>query len=194
MSEIACRKCLECGLISDVTQDTCVCGADLKSLPQIIVDLDELPSDQIGVISKNSAISGESQEMNGLSDFLEDFSDLEEIGEENSAPERNIILTAVRYGVHSFTITNEMVKDAPYMLGRAAGQSDFLSKDERVSNNHCTIFSNNGVWYVQDNSSTNGTFINDEDLGDGGCTTLEDGDRLKLGHSVDSMEFKVSFE
>ncbi len=194
MSEIACRKCKECGLISDVTQTTCVCGAELSSLPHIVVDLDELPPEQIGVINEEAQYAGKEQNNNDLSDFLEDFSDLEEIGEENSVPESNIKLTAVRYGVYSFTITPEMVKDAPYMLGRAAGQNDFLSKDERVSNNHCTIFSNNGVWYVQDNSSTNGTFINDEDLGDGGCTTLEEGDRLKLGHSVDSMEFRVSFE
>jgi len=108
--------------------------------------------------------------------------------------EKDIVLTAVRYGVYSFTVTQDMVREKPYMLGRSAGQYEFLSKDPRVSGFHCTLFSNNGQWYIQDNNSTNGTFVDDTDLGEGGCTDLQDGDRIKLGHSVDSMEFKVSFE
>ena len=61
MSEIACRKCKECGLISDVTQTTCVCGAELSSLPHIVVDLDELPPEQIGVINEEAQYAGKEQ-------------------------------------------------------------------------------------------------------------------------------------
>ena len=107
---------------------------------------------------------------------------------------KSIVFTAVRYGVHSFMITPEMVIERPFMLGRSAGESEFLSKDPRVSSFHCTVFINNGQWYIQDNNSTNGTFVDDTDLGEGGCTDLQAGDMVKLGHSVDSMEFRVSFE
>ena len=107
---------------------------------------------------------------------------------------KDIVLTAVRYGVYSFTVTADMVKDKPYMLGRSAGEYEFLSKDPRVSGFHCTLFVNDGQWYIQDNNSTNGTFVDDTDLGEGGCTDLQNGDRIKLGHSADSMEFQVSFK
>ncbi len=121
------------------------------------------------------------------------LSDMEEF-EKESKGERDIVLTAVRYGVYSFTVTADMVKEKPFMLGRSAGEYEFLSKDPRVSGFHCTLFMNDGQWYIQDNNSTNGTFVDDTDLGDGGCTDLQEGDMIKLGHSADSMEFRVSFK
>lgn len=111
---------------------------------------------------------------------------------DTSANEKSLTLTAVRYGELSFTVTPDMVKGEPLMLGRAAYQAEFLSQDMRVGNNHCTLFYSNGNWYVQDNHSSNGTFINDIDLDYDGTALLEEGDLLKLGHNDDSMEFKVS--
>lgn len=102
---------------------------------------------------------------------------------------RAITLTAVTYGNLSFTI--EARPDETYLLGRSAKQSAFLSKDGRVSNQHCYLYFKNGSWYVKDNHSANGTAVNARDLGLDGESVLNDGDELKLGHHPDSMAFKI---
>ena len=103
---------------------------------------------------------------------------------------KEITLTAIRYGRLSFTI--EAKDNRPYLLGRSANQSDFLSKDGRVGNEHCYIFFRNGFWYVKDNHSANGTAVNSRDIGLNGEHILSDGDELKLGHHPNSMAFRIT--
>ena len=107
-----------------------------------------------------------------------------------SALKKDLRLIAVTYGQYSFTIP-AIVAENPVMLGQEAHQGKFLSQDPRVSRKHCTVYIKNGKWYVTDNNSSNGTFLNNNDIGDGGTSTLSDGDILKLGHEEDSMAFEV---
>lgn len=102
----------------------------------------------------------------------------------------SITLTAITYGRLSFTI--EANSNAPYMLGRSANQSDFLSNDGRVGNEHCYLMYKEGGWYVKDNHSKNGTAVNSLDIGEGGEHVLNNGDELKLGHHPDSMAFRIT--
>ena len=106
---------------------------------------------------------------------------------------KNLTMNAMRYGPCSLTLTPD---DAmiPVMLGRSAMKRDYLANDPRVGNSHCSISFRNGRWFVKDNNSANGTFLNDRDLGLGGEAELRDADRLKLGHSADSIVFVVSLE
>ena len=106
------------------------------------------------------------------------------------ATKKVITLTAIRYGRLSFTI--EAKESGLYMLGRSANQSNFLSNDGRVGNEHCYIFFKNGFWYVKDNHSKNGTAVNSRDIGKNGEHILSDGDELKLGHHPDSMAFRIT--
>ncbi|MCD7822666.1 MAG: FHA domain-containing protein [Oscillospiraceae bacterium] len=94
-------------------------------------------------------------------------------------------------GMLSFSVSQSQ---GEYMLGRSANQSEFLSKDNRVSNRHCVIFFRNGSWFVRDNRSANGTAVNSCDIGDGGECRLRDGDELKLGHNSDSPVFRISIK
>lgn len=102
-----------------------------------------------------------------------------------------LTIIAVRHGQFSFTIRKT---DVPLLLGRDANLKDFLSRDLRVSNEHCYIDYENNNWVVRDNNSSNGTAVNSKDIGYGGKKVLQDGDLLKLGHHQDSMEFKVLIE
>ena len=103
-----------------------------------------------------------------------------------------ITLTAIRYGSLSFTI--EAKPNEEYMLGRSANQSEFLSNDGRVGNEHCRLYFKNGAWYVKDNHSQNGTFVNSRYLGLNGESKLNDGDELQLGHHPDSMAFRITIK
>jgi len=104
----------------------------------------------------------------------------------------SITLTAIRYGKLSFTL--EAVENKPYLMGRSANQSEFLSQDLRVSNEHCTLLFRSGQWYVQDNHSSNGTIVSGYILPINGESPLHHGNELVLGHEADSMAFRISIE
>lgn len=102
---------------------------------------------------------------------------------------KKITLTA-KCGQFSFDIEPDEKK--PYILGRSANQGSFLDSDLRVSNEHCSIFYENGQWYVKDEHSGNGTAVNSIDIGYGGKNRLNNGDELKLGHHSDSITFRIT--
>lgn len=156
-------------------------------------------------IKKSTTITETSSVSNdGFTDELEDEDDDEDDADwsgilggksnptktDQVATKNEITLTAIRYGRLSFTI--EAKDNSPYMLGRSANQSSFLSKDGRVGNEHCYIFFRDGFWYVKDNHSANGTAVNSRDIGLTGEHILNDGDELKLGHHPDSMAFRIT--
>lgn len=105
------------------------------------------------------------------------------------AANKDITLTAIRYGRLSFTVE---AGPNTYMLGRSANQGSFLSQDGRVGNEHCFLFYRNGNWFVKDNNSRNGTAVNSRDIGLNGECMLSNGDELKLGHHNDSVAFRIS--
>ena len=107
------------------------------------------------------------------------------------APGTVIRFSAIRYG----TFTAELHADQeglPLLIGRYAAWGEFLEdRDLRVSGEHCYISYRDGEWYVRDDS-TNGTMVNGVRLHRGGEHVLRNGDTLTLGHSGDSMAFRVS--
>ena len=118
-----------------------------------------------------------------------------DIGWENildeKAKTKQIHLTAKAYGELSFSITPD---DGKYMLGRSAKHGDFLSQDMRIGNEHCYLFYKDGDWFVKDNNSKNGTFVDSRDIGINGVQVLKNGSELKLGHNDNSVAFKISIE
>jgi hypothetical protein len=118
----------------------------------------------------------------------ENVVDKELLAKEKTEEQKHITLTAVDDKHIIFTITPEKT----YMLGRSANQSDYLSRDKQVGNEHCLIFFENDIWYVKDNNSSNGTFVDGIDIGLGGVRMLHNKSKIKLGHRNDSPIFEVS--
>jgi pSer/pThr/pTyr-binding forkhead associated (FHA) protein len=52
-------------------------------------------------------------------------------------------------------------------------------KDDRVSGSHCELFTQDGIWYVRDKGSLNGTFVDDKKISE--PTVLRSGANLNLG-------------
>jgi pSer/pThr/pTyr-binding forkhead associated (FHA) protein len=76
----------------------------------------------------------------------------------------------------------QMIIDRPIVIGRDA-QSDFVLADGEVSGQHARITpSPDGTATIEDLESTNGTFVNHNELE--GPAHLEPGDELLLGVSV----------
>lgn len=63
-------------------------------------------------------------------------------------------------------------------LGRAEN-SDIVLENEYISHHHATIFQHNDSWYLKDEGSTNGTFLNGKQITDE--TRLKSGDIISIG-------------
>lgn len=75
------------------------------------------------------------------------------------------------------------MRDGIVSLGRAPDNDWVLADpDKHLSKRHCVIAARDGFWEVTD-LSTNGTFLNDDDvpIGNGNIRDLRDRDRLRLG-------------
>ncbi len=110
----------------------------------------------------------------------------------DTVPQKGLVLTSIGHGRYTFALQPADARE-PVMLGRSATASDFLGRDPRVSNRHCAIWCVEGRWFVKDNHSSNGTFLNHKDLGLDGQSSLSDGDVLTLGHTADAISFTLSF-
>lgn len=66
----------------------------------------------------------------------------------------------------------------PLTVGRS-DDCDIRLADEFVSHHHATFFSKNAMWYIRDENSTNGTFVNGKQIFD--SAPLENDDRITFG-------------
>lgn len=72
-------------------------------------------------------------------------------------------------------------------IGRKAG-NDIIINDKLVSGTHCVIRRKGSAWYVVDQGSTNGTYINDVNVAE---AKLKEGDILKFGRYCMKVMKKV---
>ena len=94
-----------------------------------------------------------------------------------SMPER-----PVPYLVRKKTGENIYIDKDEFVIGKSANHADYTIRDNTaVSRAHCIISRRNGVCYIRDNNSTNGTFINDQELDRGGERFLTNNVTVKLG-------------
>ncbi len=70
------------------------------------------------------------------------------------------------------------VKDGD-LLGRSGVGKEHLSGYDVVSRLHARFFLRGGQWYVEDNGSTNGTYLNGRRIA--GPEPLYQGDEIRLG-------------
>jgi hypothetical protein len=68
-------------------------------------------------------------------------------------------------------------------LGRANAPEpgDIPLADATISSRHAVLFADANVVVVEDTSSTNGTYVNEEHIGQNGKRELRDGDRVRFG-------------
>jgi diguanylate cyclase (GGDEF)-like protein len=69
---------------------------------------------------------------------------------------------------------------APFEIGRSSRNDLFLDQ-ESISRHHARITFDGASYWVQDLKSTNGTYVNDEQVSD---QRLRDGDQVRIGRSI----------
>ncbi len=68
------------------------------------------------------------------------------------------------------------------VLGRSSQSDVVLKSDDYVSGEHAFITRHGGLLYVEDNGSTNGTFVNERKTV--GATPLREGDSVRVGSTT----------
>ena len=66
-------------------------------------------------------------------------------------------------------------------VGRNPQMNCYIDKDHTVSNLHCSFHSRGSDWYIRDDGSTNGTFINQKRLTPKEYTLNHQGDMIRIG-------------
>lgn len=71
----------------------------------------------------------------------------------------------------------------PFIIGRMKEVSDFYIKDENVSNIHCKITQEDGLYFLMDLNSKMGTYLNDLLISPEAKVIVYDGDQIHLGNN-----------
>lgn len=86
------------------------------------------------------------------------------------------------------------VRGGKNTLGASRSNDVVLPGDSEISGEHAVILHRNGVFHLTDRLSTNGTWVNGQEVPANGTVSLQDRDRIRCGHTefiflvVDSAE------
>ncbi|MCG3150024.1 MAG: hypothetical protein PCFJNLEI_03491 [Verrucomicrobiae bacterium] len=72
------------------------------------------------------------------------------------------------------------IGNQPVTVGRSE-QADAQIKDDRISRLHCTVAVKDGVYFLTDLKSTNGTWLNNERITE---AQLKPNDKIRVGQTV----------
>lgn len=73
------------------------------------------------------------------------------------------------------------------IIGREAVLGNYLKNNLKISRFHTKFIFKDNSWFVQDNNSTNGTFINDIKLNNNEERIIKDNDKLRL-----SLDYSIN--
>lgn len=197
--EIAGKKCPHCGTFAEVDSLFCTnCGKPL-----------EAASHQNNNIYDPFSVAEETTERRGMtgvgiSDWMapDNFSKEPARGQiSGNAANGTTVLGAVSSmatGSESTTVLSEqhfphlirrrtgekiVVDRSPFRIGKERSQCDYCVPDNSaVSRSHADIFRENGACYIQDNASTNGTYINGRRIGSYQRTEIGNEVQLRLAN------------
>jgi hypothetical protein len=103
------------------------------------------------------------------------------------------ITTIVEIGLPAKFVSSEGITMP--VAGRPLGRRDFRSlissdKADTISRQHILVTYENGVYYIEDLGSTNGTLLNGSEIKGGDKHTIGNGDTIELAHAL-NLTFKV---
>jgi predicted component of type VI protein secretion system len=79
------------------------------------------------------------------------------------------------------TLQEFVLEKQEFAIGRAPSSDILLSKDKLTSRRHATIRYENGAYFLSDERSANGTFVNGQQLEEKTPYKLQNGDRVAIG-------------
>jgi predicted component of type VI protein secretion system len=115
-------------------------------------------------------------------------SELPTVRESMSAPTAQATLDRIEHPARFLlraesgeTLQEYLLDKAEMVIGRAPTSDVLLSKDKLTSRRHATVRYENSQYYLYDEHSANGTFVNGQQIEDTGPYLLHDGDHVGIG-------------
>ncbi len=83
-----------------------------------------------------------------------------------------------------------IINKPEFVIGKNAAQVDgAITFNKTISRIHCKISYSNGIYYITDLGSTNGTFVNNSRIGAHNPKAVKSGDVIRLSNSIFKVEF-----
>jgi len=76
--------------------------------------------------------------------------------------------------------TEWILEPGEYLVGRYPS-NEIVLPDPYVSRKHARIFFKDGEWYIEDLGSTNGTYVDNENIKNRGIVKINDGSEILIG-------------
>lgn len=105
------------------------------------------------------------------------------LGQVPAAPEPGPVNTLLSNAGATYALDDTMIK-----IGRHPSNQIALLDDKHVSRHHATVLYDAGEFYIEDNKSANGTFLNSEKISK--RTVLRRGDVLTIGETTLRAAFR----
>ena len=91
-------------------------------------------------------------------------------------------------GVNTPVCVQMLINKIGFVMGKADVCDGILDFNEEISREHCKIIWRDGIYYIVDLNSTNGTYLNGEALAANREYPIHPGDRLRLSASTFKVE------
>ncbi len=91
-----------------------------------------------------------------------------------------------------FLVGRHRMKNGVVVQLPNARQPDLVLPLQNISHSHASFFLKDGSWFIKDEGSLNGTFVNEENIGKGGERILAEGDVVRF--ASEAYEFLVMEE
>lgn len=108
------------------------------------------------------------------------YLDIRQMGTRGTSLENSYLKVVNRLDSLSFKIQEYYLLGGSVTLGRSS-KNDIVIKDKFVSKNHLNITERNGIFYLEDLKSANGTYLNGEKVDAGTLIELQNGDKIGVG-------------
>ena len=108
------------------------------------------------------------------------YLDIRQMGTRGTSLENSYLKVVNRLDSLSFKMQEYYLLGGSVSLGRSS-KNDIVIKDKFVSKNHLNITERNGIFYLEDLNSANGTYLNGEKVDAGTLIELQNGDKIGVG-------------
>lgn len=108
------------------------------------------------------------------------YLDIRQMGTRGTSLENSYLKVVNRLDSLSFKMQEYYLLGGSVTIGRSS-KNDIVIKDKFVSKNHLNITERNGIFYLEDLNSANGTYLNGEKVDAGTLIELQNGDKIGVG-------------
>ncbi len=110
-------------------------------------------------------------------------------GEGNARPSRKITAWLVSYTIDPMGV-DFRIYEGTNTIGRDPENTISIPEDNSISSKHVSLLCRRDRFYLKDEMTANGTYINDAEIEIGVPYELKDGDKIKIGSTI--LKFRTA--